>query len=53
MEMVLISKRMLFKIVVIIVFFPTSHFCFIKFNNFLSGKDYEEEVLEFIRSERR
>ena len=34
-------------------FIPTKGYCFIKCNNFLTGQDYKEQYLDFIRSEQR
>ena len=34
-------------------FIPTKDFCFIKCINFLTGQDYKQEYLDFIRNEKR
>ena len=31
-------------------FIPIKSFCFVKFNNFLTGEDYNEQNLDFIRN---
>ena len=36
-----------------ICYIPTKGYCFIKCINFLTGKDYNQEILEFIRNEDR
>ena len=34
-------------------FLPTKGYCFVKCNNFLTGQDYKQQYLDFIRSEQR
>ena len=34
-------------------FIPTKSFCFIKCNSFLTGEDYKQQYLDFIRNEKR
>ena len=34
-------------------FIPTKRYCFVKCINFLTGQDYKQQYLEFIRNERR
>ena len=34
-------------------FIPTKRYCFIKCNNFLTGDDYKQQYLDFIRNEQR
>ena len=34
-------------------FIPTKGYCFVKCNNFLTGQDYKQQYLEFIRNEQR
>ena len=34
-------------------FIPTKGYCFIKYVNFLTGQDYKQQYLDFIRSEQR
>ena len=34
-------------------FIPTKGYCFIKCKNFLTGEDYKQQFLEFIRNEKR
>ena len=34
-------------------FIPTKGFCFVKGNNYLTGQDYKQQYLDFIRSEQR
>ena len=34
-------------------FIPTKRFCFVKSNNFLTGQEYTQQYLDFIRSEKR
>ena len=34
-------------------FMPTKEYCFVKCNNFLTGEDYKEQYLDFIRDEQR
>ena len=36
-----------------ICFIPTKRYCFVKCNNFLTGQDYKQQYLVFIRSEQR
>ena len=34
-------------------FIPTKGFCFVKSINFLTGEDYKQQYLDFIRNEKR
>ena len=34
-------------------FIPTKGYCFVKCNNYLTGQDYKEQYLDFIRNEKR
>ena len=34
-------------------FIPTKGYCFVKCNNYLTGRDYKEQYLDFIRNEKR
>ena len=36
-----------------ICFIPTKRYCFVKYVNFLTGEDYEEQCFAFIRNEKR
>ena len=36
-----------------ICFIPTKGYCFVKWVNFLTGRDYKEQYLDFIRNEKR
>ena len=55
METDVISSMKLLNIEGIIVncYTPTKGYCFVKFINFITGKDYKEQYLEFIRNEQR
>ena len=50
-DAVLIEK--LLKIKVIIVLYQVKGYCFVKCNNYLTGEEYKEQYLDFIRNEKR
>ena len=46
-------KQQIFEFPGNICYIPTKSYCFIKCNNFLTGKDYKQQYLDFIRNGRR